>query len=175
MLIQRGTMSRHDQSGDRAGHARSAMGTQMEAIDLATDCRVEHVLAIIAYSEMRAVMLAWAGIPAREPRELARAAAIGVVDDVRSGSRVGSTLVTRVLDKVRAETGAALAQAKAKLGPFPWDRVIGRGQIGSLEGLERIFHDAGELAARHRAHDVRALAAAVSLTDTLHARVRGHR
>jgi hypothetical protein len=147
----------------------------LEAIDLAAECRVEHVLAIITYAEMRAVMLAWAGVPTRDPRELARAAAIGAIDDARSGARVGSTLAERVIDKVRAETGTALAQAGAKLGPFPWDRVIGRGQIGSLDGMERIFHDAGELASRHRAHDVRALAAAVSLTDALHARLRGHR
>jgi hypothetical protein len=166
-------MSGYEHRGTRASQTRPA--THTAEIDLATECRVEDVLAIVAYAEMRAVMLGWAGIPARDPRELARAAAIGAINEARSGTGDGSTLAARAIEQIRAETATALAQAGAKLGPFPWDRIIGRGQIGSLEGMERVFHDAGELASRHRAHDVRALAAAVSLTDALHARVRGHR
>jgi hypothetical protein len=123
---------------------------------------VPDLLAVVAYAEMRAVMLAWAQTSAPDVRELAHRAMLHAVE-----TRPARPIVAVAREHVRAVTSEALARTAARLGPWPWDRIVARGQLGTLDGVERCFHAAGEAAAQHRSHDVRVLAAAVTLADEL--------
>mgnify|MGYP000959206663 CR=1 FL=1 len=137
----------------------------------ATYTDVEEILRTLAYAELRAVMLAWARVPARDPVELVRAA----IDRVLAAApRISTCFGETLRDALRSETAAAFDQAIRKAGPIPWQRSVAPGQVGEAAGLEIIFHEAGEAAARIRANDPRMLSIAVALTDYVreHARAR---
>jgi hypothetical protein len=122
---------------------------------------VEQTLAIVAYAEMRAIFLAWAGVRGWDPAPRVWCA-------VRQVLAEGGELVSiqaRAQSVLRDESRMALESARRRAGPWPFDRTVAYGQIGSLDGLEESFHDAAMRASSHRADDPRLLALAVSLAD----------
>ena len=155
------------------------MGRQVsrpETIDpLASFAVLGEIVQALAYAELRAIMLAWAHVPVRHPMELVRGAVDQVIGEV---SAVGSPELTvtdvgqRLREAIRSETATAFRAAITKTGPVPWHRSLAPGQLGEADGLEVVFHEAGELAGRVRADDPRTLSTAVALTDYLRARRR---
>jgi len=144
---------------------------------LASFTSVEEMLRSLAYAELRAIMLSWARVTVRAPADLVRAA----IDATMAGTPPAKGWSARVFgqrvrDTIRSETSAALQHAARKAGPVPWDRPLAPGQHGDSEGLELIFHQAGELAGQIRAHEPRSLSTAVGLVDYVRARasVRTH-
>lgn len=134
------------------------------------------IVRALAYAELRAIMLAWARVPVPHPAQLVR----GAVDQIVSmANTVGTHDLTvaeigrRLRDAIRAETASAFRAAIAKAGPVPWRRSLAAGQLGEADGLEVVFHEAGELAGQVRADDPRTLSTAVTLTDYLRMRRRG--
>jgi len=121
---------------------------------------VDETLAIVAYAEVRAIRLAWAGIRTWSPAIRARAA---VAAAIRGGGT--SDLVARAQKLLRAESTALLDTQIGRCGPWPYDHALGGGQLGSVVGLEELFHDAARQAAVHRRDDRRLLSLAVGLAD----------
>jgi hypothetical protein len=121
---------------------------------------VEQMLSIVAYAEVRAVLLAWAGTRSWNPALRARSAVASVL------AEEGATaLPVRAMERLRHESQALLAPALRRQAPWPFDQAIGAGQIGTTDGLEQIFHAAGKVAAAYRGNDVRCLSLAVSLAE----------
>lgn len=121
---------------------------------------VEQMLAVVAYAELRAIFLVWAGIRTWDPAIrargcVARALADGVAEDI----------VEQAQGLLRDESRALLGPAIVRMAPWPYPQVLGHGQIGSTDGLEATFHAAGKLAAVHRGNDPRVMSLALSLAD----------
>jgi hypothetical protein len=135
---------------------------------LASFTDVEEIVRALAYAELRAIMLAWARVPVRHPSELVR----GAIDRVVAEGACAAGFGQRLRDAIRSETTSALLEAVAKAGPNPWHRPLGSGQLGDADGLEVVFHEAGELAGRVRGNDSRTLSTAVALTDYVRTRRR---
>lgn len=145
--------------------------SRLERTDsLASFAVMEEIVRALAYAELRAIMLAWAHVPVRHPAELVRAALdqlVGKVDAVDGHDLTVAEFGQRLRDAIRAETASAFGAAIAKTGPVPWQRSLAPGQLGEADGLELVFHQAGELAGRVRGDDSRTLSTAVALTDYL--------
>ena len=126
--------------------------------------------AIVAYAEVRAIMLAWAGVLREDPIALARRA-LNVVFRARALRHLSASAFG---DDVRAAlrwmTAATLYRAGKRLGPPPWD-TLGDGQIGDVAGLEPVFHAAGCAASDVRANDPRIIVAAAALLDYVRVQV----
>lgn len=134
---------------------------------------VGEILRTLAYAELRAVMLAWARVPARHPAELVRAAIdLSLTEPGSRFARASTSYGEGLRATIRSETRTAFSEATRRAGPVPWQRAVAPGQLGEAEGLELIFHEAGETAARVRASDPRMLSTAVALTDYIRARAR---
>jgi hypothetical protein len=134
---------------------------------------VEEMLRTLAYAELRAIMLAWARVPVRAPADLVRAAIDTTLDaGAPPNSWYAPIFGQCVRDTIRTETADAPLHAARKAGPVPWARPLAPGQHGDSEGLELIFHEAGEIAGRVRAHEPRSLSTAVGLTDYVRANAR---
>ncbi len=127
---------------------------------------VEQALAVVAYAEMRAIMLGWAQAGAWDPELRAWAAVHQAIEEGLNRDHV----FPRASVVLRDDSRAVLDGVFRRAGPWPYDRKAGRGQIGSLEGLEKIFHDAGVRGATFRAEDSRLLSLAVQLADYVHRR-----
>ncbi len=140
---------------------------------LASFTSVDEMLRALAYAELRAIMLSWARVTVRSPADLVRAA-IDAAMTATPPAKGWSARVfgQRVRNTIRSETSDALLHAARKAGPVPWDRPLAPGQHGDSEGLELIFHEAGELAGQIRAHEPRSLSTAVGLVDYVRARAR---
>jgi len=127
---------------------------------------VDRALAIVAYAEVRAIMLAWAGAHGWEPTTHAWTALRRVLHD---GVPPGSLqLVEQAQALLRDESRAALGPAIRRAGPWPYDRTIAPGQIGSLDGIEATFHEAAKVAAHHRASEPPLLSVTLRLADFAH-------
>jgi hypothetical protein len=145
----------------------------LEAMASFTD--VEDILRTLAYAELRAVMLAWARVPSRHPSELVRGAIDQRLAEASTTAAFSSGSFGEMLrETIRSETAVAFVEAARKAGPVPWQRTLAPGQLGEASGLEIIFHEAGEAAARIRANDPRMLSVAVGLTEYIRARARTH-
>jgi hypothetical protein len=148
-----------------------ASASRLESMAAFTD--VGEVLRTLAYAELRAVMLAWARVPSRDPAELVRSAIDVSLSDASEHFAHGSESYGEHLrGTIRSETRRAFREATRRAGPFPWQYSVAPGQLGEAEGLEIIFHEAGETAARIRANDPRMLSTAVALTDYVRAHAR---
>lgn len=121
---------------------------------------IEQTLALLAYAELRAILLAWAGVRTWDPAMRSRC----IVARLLAEGGVGD-LTARAQAALRAESQALLVPAILRAAPWPFDKIIGHGQIGSTDGLELIFHAAGRCAAAYRGNDPRLLSLAVSLAD----------
>lgn len=150
--------------------AQEAKATSVPLDSLASFTDIEGIVRALAYAELRAIMLAWARVPVRHPSELVRVAIDRVVAD--SASAVG--FCERIRDAIRSETASALMEAIARTGPIPWHRPLAPGQLGEADGLEIVFHEAGDLAGHVRGNDRRVLSTAVALTDYVRSRRRAH-
>lgn len=124
---------------------------------------VGDAVAIVAYAELRAIMLGWAGCSGWDPITRAWAATRNAV---KAPSRAGVVAVAQRL--LRDDTRLLLDSAIRRAGPWPFDRTVGPGQIGALVGIEAIFHDAACSAIAHRADDRRVLSTAIGLADLIH-------
>jgi hypothetical protein len=134
---------------------------------------VGEIMRTLAYAELRAVMLAWARVPARHPAELVRAAIdLSLAAPSAELACASGSYGEGLRATIRSETRNAFSEATRRAGPIPWQRAVAPGQLGEADGLEVIFHEAGETAARVRASDPRMLSTAVALTDYIRARAR---
>lgn len=133
---------------------------------------VPEMVTVVAYVEVRAILLGWAGVPQPDPADLCRRAITSALDE-RRGLWHPSTAAfgAHVRGLLRGRTAAVLFRAAGRLGPVPWHQPLAIGQIGDVAGLEVIFHHAAEASATHRERDPRVLALAVSLTDYVRAHV----
>ncbi|MBE7448951.1 MAG: hypothetical protein HS111_08655 [Kofleriaceae bacterium] len=138
--------------------------------DLAPYSDVTQLVRALAYAELRAVMLAWAGADRdgvrRTPVELVRTAIERALPANKppwhpDAPSFGASL--RGL--IRTETAGALFRLAREATSTSWERPLAAGQLGDVPGLEVVFHHAGELAGDVRGNDPRSLAAAVLLTD----------
>lgn len=120
----------------------------------------ESCVSTVAYAEVRAIMLGWAGVRDWNPALRARAAISRAIDTGKV-----ATLITDARQTLRDETGTLLTAASRGAPPWPYSHTIGPGQVGNTAGLESIFHLAGMLAGECRNNDPRVLALAVNLTD----------
>lgn len=136
---------------------------------------VEQIVRVLAYAELRAIMLAWARVPVRHPAELVRGAIDATVAEVGAGAAAAAGFGQRLCNAIRGETERTFRAAIAKAGPPPWCRAIGPGQLGEPDGLEAVFHTAGLLAGDVRGDDARTLSIAVALTDYVRSRRRARR
>ena len=136
---------------------------------------VEAILRTLAYAELRAVMLAWARVPTRHPSELVRGAIDRAVAEWSASPVSVCTFGETLRAVIRSETARAFHEAVRRAGPVPWERALAPGQIGDAAGIEIIFHEAGDVAARVRANDPRMLSTAVALTDYVRAHARAQR
>jgi hypothetical protein len=119
---------------------------------------VDEMLSIVAYAEVRAILLAWAGNRAWHPAARARSAVAAILaEHGRDG------LPARAVERLRAESNALLAARG--LAPWPFDQSVGIGQIGATDGLEQIFHAAGKVAPAYRGTDVRCISLAINLAE----------
>ena len=145
-----------------------------ETTDPLASCAVlGEIVRALAYAELRAILLAWARVPVRHPAEMVRSALDALTAEMNATGTCEATVVEvgqRLRDQIRVETARAYQAAVAKVGPVPWRQSMAPGQLGDADGLEAIFHEAGELAGRIRGDDARTLSAAVALTDYLRAR-----
>ncbi len=150
--------------------------SRLETTDPLASCAVlGEIVRALAYAELRAILLAWARVPVRHPAEMVRSALDVLAAEVTATGMCEATVVEvgqRLRDQIRVETARAYQAAVAKVGPVPWRQSLAPGQLGDADGLEAIFHEAGELAGRVRGDDARTLSAAVALTDYLRARRR---
>jgi hypothetical protein len=122
---------------------------------------LEQAVAVVAYAEVRAILLSWAG--ARwDP--IARAWA-AVRDVVQYGGAVATDLVPRAQAVLRADSRAMLEPIIASRGVWPFRRAIAPGQIGSVDGVEQIFHRAAADAWQSRRDDAGTLVAAIGIAD----------
>jgi hypothetical protein len=146
------------------------------AIDpLASFADLGEIVRALAYAELRAIMLAWAHVPARHPAELVRSALDQIILEVSTAGTRDFPLPNvgqRLRDEIRAETATAFRAAIAKAAPAHWSRSLAPGQLGDADGLEVVFHEAGEAAGRVRGDDARTLSTAVALTEYVRARRR---
>lgn len=138
---------------------------------LASFADLGEIVRALAYAELRAILLAWAHVPVRHPTELVRGAIDRVIDPSAIDARelAGAAFGQRLREIIRAETASAFRAAIAKSGPVPWQRSLAPGQLGEADGLEAIFHRAGELAGEVRGDDPRTISAAIGLTDYVRA------
>jgi len=125
--------------------------------------RVEDMFAVLVYAEVRAIMLAWAGIrgTAVDAVESARRTVVELATTWRGGRR---GFVAEARTRLREASRQTLAAVVERTSLWPFRRAP-PGAVGSLDGLEAVFHDAGVHAVAHREHDRHLLAAAVSLTE----------
>ena len=121
---------------------------------------VDQTLAIVCYAEVRAVLLAWAGLRSWDPAMRARSVVATLLAE-----DAADELAERAVMMLREESQVLLQPVLRRTAPWPFDKTIGHGQIGSTEGLEAIFHAAGKVAPAYRGNDVRLLSLAVSLAD----------
>jgi hypothetical protein len=118
----------------------------------------DDAVAIIAYAEFRAIMLAWAGLPVWNPAVRARAL-VGML--LAEGG--ACDLVERAQAALRAESQALLS--RRRLAPWPFDHAVGHGQVGNTDGLEAVFHIAAKAAGAYRGGDSRIVPLAINLAD----------
>jgi len=123
---------------------------------------VPEMVAVVAYAEVRSIMLTWAGILRCEPEGLCRRAVQAALEGRGRRHSSAAAFGTHVRDIIRGMTAAALMRAGRRLGAPPWD-TLGEGQRGDVAGLEVVFHAAGEAGIQARARDQRVLAIAASL------------
>lgn len=116
----------------------------------------EQAITILAYAEMRAILLGAAGNDRWNPALRARAA---VAAAISSGAT--ANLVDRSLTTLRQETADLLGTARR----YTSSEYIIRGQLGGIAGIEAVFHVAGKAAGPHRATDGRMAQIATSLSD----------
>ena len=156
--------ARPRRSGRRAVQRERAVRTYSDAREL---------LSTVAYAEVRAIMLAWAGLLREDPVALARRAIDAVL---RAGRRYPSarTFGEAVRGSLRSMTAAPLYRAARRLGAPPWD-TLGDGQLGDVAGLEFAFHLAADAAAIVRAKDPQVLAAAAARGDDVRTRLAPER
>jgi hypothetical protein len=148
---------------------RTSLDEDVPIDPLASYADLGEIARTHAYAQLRAIMLAWAHVPVRDPTELVR----GAIDQVVSSHDVSATDVgQRLRDTIRAETASAFREAIAKACLVSWRRSLAPRQLDDADLIELAFHDAGELAGRVRGEDPRILSAAVGLTDYLRARQR---
>lgn len=126
---------------------------------------VGDAVAIVAYAELRAVLLGWAGCAGWDPASRAWSATRKALIET-----VGPSVAVRACQVLRTESSGLLEGAARRAGPWPFDYRIGRGQIGTLAGLEATFHDAAAFAAVHRDSDPRVLSVAIAIADLMRAR-----
>lgn len=119
------------------------------------------MLSVVAYAEIRAIWLAWAGTRSWNPAMRARAAVARALAE----GVAAVELADRAQQILRGESHDVLLSANRRTPPWPFDQTIGCGQIGTTDGLEQIVHAAGKIAGAYRGNDVRCLALAVSLSD----------
>ena len=119
---------------------------------------------VVAYAEVRAIMLAWAGLHPTDPEVLARLAIAAVIRGRGQSRRSSDAFGSEVRATLRRMTAAALARAGKRLGPSPWN-TLGNGQLGDVDGLETVFHVAAEAALGARADDPAIMAAAKALAE----------
>ena len=125
---------------------------------------LEQAVAVVAYAEVRAVLLTWAGA-SWDPIVRARAA---VRDVLAFGGDGGSAeLVTRAQAAMRVDSRAMLEPIIARRGTWPFRRTLAPGQVGSSDGIEEIFHHAAIAAWRVRRDDPRTLLSAIGIADLI--------
>ena len=125
---------------------------------------LEQAMAVVAYAEIRAILLAWAG--ARwDPVSRTRAAVRNLLE--YGGDTVASELVPRVQAALRTDSRAMLESLAAGRGAWPFRRTVAPGQIGSLDGIEQAFHQAAADAWRLRRDDAGTLLAAIGISDLI--------
>lgn len=126
---------------------------------------VGDALKILAYAEVRAIMLAWAGRPAWSPQDRARSTVLAVLAEGCGDKE----LVTVTQARLREESQMLLAHRHE---PWPYDGRLGHGQLGNAEGIEKVFHLGAAEAWVYREKDPRMLSLAVSLAEIVR-RARG--
>lgn len=126
---------------------------------------LRQMVALVCYAEFRAMFLSWAGIT-WDPVPHTWAALRRLLDELDEPVSPGApAFLERGYEILRKDSRVALEAAVRRAGPWPFDLPIGRGQIGSLPGLEEAFHEAGVLARHHRADDRRLMSHAIRMTD----------
>ena len=124
---------------------------------------LEQAVAVVAYAEVRAILLSWAG--ARwDPITRAWAA---VRDVLAYGGDAAADLVPRAQAVLRTDSRAMLEPIIARRASWPFRRTLAPGQIGSTDGVEQIFHRAAADAWVVRRDDPGTLVAAISLSDLI--------
>ena len=163
----------HDTIPDALARRAEPASAPSPAAVLRMYSNVPAMLRAVAYAEARALMLAWARATVPDPIDLCRQMAMRALEG-KGGlwHPSADAFGCHVQTLVRGHTAAMLFRQARRLGPPPWDGPLGGGQLGSVAGIEIIFHHAGEQAGSVRAHDPRVLAAAVTLTDQMRQLVR---
>jgi len=125
---------------------------------------LEQAVAVVAYAEVRALLLTLAG--ARwDPISRARSAVLDVLE--YGGDSGAAELVTRAQSALRTDSRAMLEPIADRRGAWPFRRTVAPGQIGSVHGLEQIFHRAATHAWHVRRDDGATLLAAIDLSDLI--------
>ncbi len=124
---------------------------------------LRQMLSTVLYAEMRAIFLAWAGIRGWDPVTHAWSTVRRALHEcLRPGM---PEFLERAYAILREDSALALEPALRRGGPQPYDADIGHGQVGSSQGLEETFHEAGLVSVFHRAEDQRVLSVAIRLAD----------
>lgn len=120
-------------------------------------------IAIVLYAEARAMLLGWASAPPWDPVVSCWSTLRRVLSErLRPGT---PDFLVRAQEILQQESTLALAPVVRRAGPPPFDATVGRGQIGSLQGVDEMFHEVGFVAMFHRSEDPRVLSVAIRLAD----------
>lgn len=140
---------------------------------------VEQMVDLLAYAETRALMAAGLSVPTEPPEVLARAAIEWTLQ--RQSPLRGFPWAPSpgaVVDQLRSHVRAATSLAmKNRARSVSVERGVGAllsvAQLGSLDGIEKIAHLAGEQAPPIRAEDMATIGKAIELAGLARARLRG--
>jgi hypothetical protein len=125
----------------------------------------KQVLQLLAYAELRAILVAWAqGSPWNPIDETWLALRRTLEDGLTPGS---PPFATRAAELLRDSSQQALEPAMRRGGPWPYNYTIGRGQVGCFAGIESVFDEAGRIAVWHHDGDLRLLRVAIQLFERL--------
>jgi hypothetical protein len=127
---------------------------------------VDEMVRVLAYAEMRSVMLAWARVPIRQPVALVRWA-VDRAMPMGAAPWLGgeSSFAAHCRQTIQQETSALFRAIARTRGPHPWQLPVAPGQVGDIDGLDAIFHAGAVAAGDVRIGDPRLTSLAYMLVD----------